>query len=563
MKDINLASGTGFALLKPFGRGLEARVARQQQDGEAVRPLSKQDAVWDEADDSRKEQKIRRMQRFAEAAYMNDGFVRQSIDRHTEMFTDFELVGADDVLQYLDGRLAIMALQTGNDWKTVFDDIIFEFFKLGTAHAVKIRGAKNIAKRPLYAGRPYALSGLSCVSTLRLDPDRDKTGKFRGFKRNDLHRMQTGNNGLVVANNSLPTELALVAGSFDDSEGTMYKDVDIVTFTYKKGADDVYGYGAVFAGLEDVSILRGLETTTVVSVKKNTHPIIQHSVERPTFNPMGGIQPDLDYAQSLWGKIGPDGVIITPGTHKINVHGMESMAMRTDSQLKHFSARTFVGLGVSPFLMGFEAGTLGTAEAAIELLMTKIRYCQEYIGRMFVQKILNEILWEGGFDPYRNPEHRVRMRFKFVDESRQIKVQTHAVDSWVKGAIDFDEMREIADWTGEADRSLLYVNMVQIPLEEAKAKAKAAAAPPPSAGPPAKPAKKPASKEALRSQVLHLLPSKPAEVEDSVLLLQRLHGLDYSNARERMELLAGDEEALLELLFEHYPETEETDETGA
>jgi hypothetical protein len=121
--------------------------------------------------------------------------------------------------------------------------------------------------------------------------------------------------------------------------------------------------------------------------------------------------------------------------------------------------------------MGFETGTLGTVEAAIEMLMNRIRFCQQELAINFEMFLINELLWEGGFDPYMKEEDQVKIVFKDMDEARVIKLQAHYSDLFNKNFIGLDEGRKLSGIKTPLTESDMYIKRIQIPLAEKKAAA--------------------------------------------------------------------------------------------
>ena len=528
-------------------------------------------------------------------AYTVDGIVRQAVDKYTEIFVDFRLDGEEKVVEYLRGRLEEMSLTTGEHWKTLLTRVVHEYFKTGNSFLLKTRGGgRKAARRPLYKNRPYTLSGLFLVPAQKLVPFRDGGGRFLGWK---LERPTTEKVNLVSQKGlRLDPEKALIEfEEVEDDDNVFYSGADIVHVAYKRPAEAAWGVGLTFPALEDVSLLRTIEQSVAVLIKKYSNPIIHHRVLRPA-NPQMGIQAEINLAMQLHQKMSPEGVIVTGGQHEIKAIGSESQALRLEGYLKYFSSRAFSGMGLSPYIMGFEAATLGTAEASKELMMTKIRYCQSEIAREIETFVFNELLWEGGYDPFMNDEHRVRLIFEDADELKEIKLQNHYADMYSKNFLGLSEARYKAGITEAPKMSDFFMNKVDIPLIKAKAKAqsefpppspfgaeqpggrpddekpgqggdakggakgappKSGKAAPPKAGQASsdnkdrqkKPVKPPAK------EVANILPRSVEEIEDFALLLEHRYGIDRSlvlSDYTAIEGLIEDPEALVEYVWSFF-----------
>jgi len=422
-------------------------------------------------------------------AYVVDGFVRMAVDRHAELFKDFDLGGRKEAVDYLKRRLNLISLKVGEPWQLIITRYVHEYFKHGNPFFLKTRGTKGgdvNVKRPLYEEKPYAISGIFIVHPLSFEPF-VKDSVYYGWKFNKAHAQEKIS---TVSGEPLPSNQALISrGLRYTGKETVFKNgVDLIHTPYKRPSDCHYGFGLTFAALEDVSLLRNQEQTTAIALKKNTIPVLWHRILRPS-TPGGDSELEMRNALASHRNMSQAGVIVTPGTHELKILGSESQVLRTEGYLKYGAYRAFAGLGVSPFLMGFEPGTIGTAEAAIELLMNRIRFCQQELATNLEMFLLNELLWEGGFDPYNKEEDQVKLIFKEMDEARLIKLRAHFTDMITKNSITFEEGRREMGYLEKVNFEDLYYNRVTIPIEKAKAEAKAAAAPDTTTKPP-KPTKK-------------------------------------------------------------------------
>jgi hypothetical protein len=416
-------------------------------------------------------------------AYTVDGFVRVAVDRHAEMFKDFELQSQNtEAVKYLEKRLTLISLSTGEHWKTLIARYCHEYFKHGNPMLLKIRGGtqeNKLVKRPLYVEKPYAINGLFIVSPTKYEPYLEE-GQFFGWT---VTGNQKDNTKLVLpASDPLNSNLGLINRTQSPSKNkdklVLKNGVDILHTPYKKPSNSHYGIGITFPALDDISLLRNIEQTTAIGLKKNTIPILWHRILRSN-NPYENPQEEVSKVLASHRRMTQDGLIVTPGTHELKVLGSESQSLRTEGYLKYFATRAFSGLGVSSFLMGFETGTIGTGEAAVELLMNRIRFCQSEISLNIQMFLFNEMLWEGGFDPYTNEQDQVTLIFKEVDEARMIKLRSHFVDVFTKNGIGLDEFRKLSQIPEKVKLSDLYMNRVTIPIAKAEAKAKADYAPEP------------------------------------------------------------------------------------
>lgn len=531
MRQYNLARTAGTAFVISSDPSVEEKDLMKVIDS----PFAKtsQRTMLDVGDD-RRGRRIAELIKRATTAYSVDAIIRQAVDRYAESFKDFKLEGDEKVVRYLEGRLNTISLRTGEHWKTLITRIVDEFFKVGNCLILKVRGnAISGVRRPLYKEKPFALSGLFIVAAERCEPGVDKEQRFSGWKLRGSKEIPPLTTDSPFR---LDSEQALI--TLGPNTKDIFKNgMDVVHISYKKGAETGgWGVGLTLPVIEDVTLLRQLEMSVAILVKKYTNPLIHHKILRTT-NPTYGAQNEINEATRLHQRTSPDGVIITGPYHEIKAVGAESQALRVKEYLDYFIHRVFAGLGVSPAIMGYDTTTVGTAEHTQQLLFDKILFCQESIAREVEFFIFNELLWEGGYDPYSNEKDRVKLVFDEVDKSGRIKRHAAAADLYNKNLIDQKQALELAEIKGIPNKNLLYLNQVQIPLAKATEAAKAAARPKTTAN--------------LQEAINRILPRDASEVEEFIGLLKNLIEIPdelVSSLNTDLTLLIGDDTAMLNFI---------------
>lgn len=490
----------------------------------------------------RKNANIQLLIRKGASAYIVDGLVRQSVDRYSEQFKDFSLQGGDRQIKYLEDRLNQMSLRMGESWKTTLARGVNEYFKVGNSYLTKVRGDAKRAVRPLYSNKPHAIVGIRLVSADLIQPKIDSRGNVLGWKPIGLGVFNT-DSLTVDSSKPLPRNRALVElpepSEEEERRRLILPGLDFCHLAYKKPADCALGVGMTLSGLEDVSLLRTIESNTATMLKKYSMPLLHHKVTRKA-GPGGNLQQELDRATLMHQRSAPDGVIVTGENHEITSIGAESMALRVEGYLDFFSSRACVGIGASSDLLGLRPSTLSTAQAANERMMSKVRYCQAEIARELEFFLLWEILYEGGFDPFTKEEDRVYLTFKDIDEDRTIKLQTHAADLFTKNLVDHDNALKIGGFDGAQKEPQMHFTKYQKPLKADKPPAKK------------KPAKK-KSREAFSSEIDPLKPENAAEAVDCLVLLARLYNYDEQTLLKHADSFAAlveDWPAAVEFLYQ-------------
>lgn len=486
--------------------------------------------------------KIAKLIKKAPIAYVGDALIRQAVDRYSELFKDFELSGGTNQVKYLTNRLTNMSLISGETWRSLFSRAILEYFKSGNAFFLKMRGGPAdpnlaITKRAFYDQKPHKILRLMLLSPDRMEPFMDQESGSMGWELKDVKSQE---NFSTVAPGSLNygTDGCRVKNPYRPPKNNiLLPGLDVVHLAYKRGAESRWGFGMTLGAMEDVNLLRTLEETTAVMTKKYASPLLWHRILRTT-STMGSIQQDINLAAAMHRQGPPDGVLVTGGNVELKVLGSESQAIRTGEYLHFFLNRSLAGLGVSPFLLGIEAGTVGSVEAAIELMLMRVRFCQEEISREIEEWILNELLWEGGFDPISKESDKVKLVFKDIDESRMIKLQNHYADLHTKNFASLEESRSAVGMPSKSTGKM-FVDRVDIPRIKAK--------------PVPKPSTNNSIAQALKSELPAILPNGPEGLQEFLETLVFEYGQDRQKIMSMLPNLArfiDDKEAFLEYLVQ-------------
>jgi hypothetical protein len=153
--------------------------------------------------------------------------------------------------------------------------------------------------------------------------------------------------------------------------------------------------------------------------------------------------------------------------------------MRAEGYIKSNVARACASMGLNPYALGFESGTIGSDKATREMMMNRVRSIQVELANNLEMFLINELLWEGGFDPYNNPADVVKLTFTEIDVDMTIKLQNHAADLFNKEALTHKELRQHVDKDDKAPITDFKTHMLgkvesgferQLKVDQAKAK---------------------------------------------------------------------------------------------
>ncbi len=386
-------------------------------------------------------------------AYNSDSYVKRAVDKYAgSIFKEgWEITGKDDAITtYIWTRLKLMSEGTGKSTDEFLKEIGEDLVLYGNAFVAKARqksGQGGVAgiKAVGYTGNsPIAAYFVLPPTTVKIK--RDPTGKVTGYEQ-------------------------------DPGGGTKYdiKPEDMIHFYFKKPRGRAFGVPYIFAGLDDVKILRNVEENIARLIYRNLFPLYQYQVglDKPGFE---ATDDEIEYVREQIREMPMDGGIVVSERHNISVVSNASATLNAEPYLKYFRQRVFTALGVSDIVMGIgDTANRGTADNLSAEMIDGVKEFQAVFKNTFVMSIINELLFEGGYDPILNPDQEVDFVFTEIELDAKIKKENHAIQKFTQNSITHEELRIELGMDPVQDESRLYFNMITIPVAVQTAEASAQA----------------------------------------------------------------------------------------
>lgn len=391
-------------------------------------------------------------------AYHTDSYVKRAVDKYSElMFKEgWEISGKNEAAsEYVWMRLKMMTEATGQPIDQLFSQIASDLVLFGNAYVVKARqkGSSAISgvKAVGYTGK-QPVAGYFVLPPTTIQISRDDAGKINSYQQ-------------------------------DAGGGTAFsiKPEDMIHFVYKRPTGRAYGIPFIYNVLDDVKILRQLEENVARLVYRNLFPLYLYKVgiDKPGFE---ATDEEIEEIRDQIRDMPMDGGIVVPERHDIKAIGAEGSALNADPYLKYFRQRVFTGLGVSDTVMGV-GGTANksTSDNQAADLFDGVKEFQRIYSDTIQLGIINELLFEGGFDPVVNPDDEVLFTFNEIQLDAKIKKENHITQLFTQNVITHEEMRTLMGLDPVTDEGRLYFNMVtgalaQQAADNAMAQAQASAA---------------------------------------------------------------------------------------
>jgi hypothetical protein len=372
-------------------------------------------------------------------AYLAEGLLRQAIDKYVEAIVNegWFLEGEEEPRLYIEERIRQTSLSTGKPFDLVLDSIVREFVKFGNTLVLIARIPNST---PGIAGR-RSIAGLFPLPVTQMVPVYSKAGAIESWDRNIC--------GRKIAS---------------------YKPSDVLHFVYCETPGSLWGAPPMLAAVEEARAYRKAEDSVFRLIDKHLNPLIHQEVPDTTGD--GSRQEDVDFAVSNIQQMAVDGFLITPHGHKLTVLGAESHALRAENYLRLFKLRLYADMGVSELIMGeSKAGTSGSADTIATQMHHRIKYYQSLLSCYLTNFLINELLLEGGFNPWANEEDRVTWKWHEIELDKRIKKETHAINQFTQNTITQTEARNRCRLKplSEEEKKDMYLETVQLPQIKAKA----------------------------------------------------------------------------------------------
>ncbi|PFK99981.1 hypothetical protein COJ01_18240 [Priestia megaterium] len=370
-------------------------------------------------------------------AYYTDSYIRRAVDKHSALMfkNGWELSGKNDqAVEYVWTRLKLMAEGTGQSIDSLLQEIADNLILYGNAYVVKARAKNNSNPSGLTAtgytsNKPVA--GYFVLPTQQVTISRDDVGKIIAYQQS------SGTGG----------------------DGVEFKPEDIIHFAYRKPSGRAYGVPFIYNALDDVKLLRQIEENVARLIYRNLFPLYLYKVgiDKPGFE---ATEDEIEDLREEIRNIPVDGALVVPERHNIEVVGSQGQAIDANGYLKYFRERVFSGLGVSDTIMGI-SGTANksTSDNQSSDLNDTVKDFQKTFSDVAKFAIINELLFEGGYDPTLNPDDEIDFVFHEIEFDAKIKRENHVVQLFMQNSIVFEEMRQLLGYDIQVDESRLYTNM--------------------------------------------------------------------------------------------------------
>jgi hypothetical protein len=227
-----------------------------------------------------------------------------------------------------------------------------------------------------------------------------------------------------------------------------YKDYrleDVVHFRWDVKPGHVYGTPRTVSVRDDIFALRRLEENVEMLLINHLFPLFHVKVgseDAPATMLVDGIT-EVDLIKAELENMPKEGVFITDERVAVDVVGIKGEAPDPSEIMKHYKARIFTGLGVSPIDMGeTDTGNRATAENVSQNLKDSVKSDLNWFCGQFKMFIFKELFEENPTNlSVQNALADVDLVFPDVDVDGHIKWQNHVIELFNNHLLSEDEAR--------------------------------------------------------------------------------------------------------------------------
>ncbi len=356
-----------------------------------------------------------------------DSYIRQGLSKYRELLwkNGWDITGDNyEAVEYLYRRLDFIQLTMGKSFNELLVELGEELVKFNNAFLVKARG--DVA--------PYFPEPLHPIN------ERGPIAGFYLIPAQTVEIARTKNNQ-TIAYRQNPDEGMISWGS---KELPTWDAKDVIHFAIDRPPGKAFGTPFLVTALDDVIALRQLEEDVQNLVHKELFPLYKYVVGNEENPPSTG---EIEAARAELEQMQSDGGVAMPYTHDLDVVGGDHNALDASSYVHYFLIRVCAGLGLSPHHLGIiESGGNRSVTDRLDIaLYDRVKSYQRYIAEKIQFHIFNELLLEGGFEPFGHIEgggtDKCYFRFREIDVDTQIKVEEHHLQLYNSNLLTMSETR--------------------------------------------------------------------------------------------------------------------------
>ncbi len=366
-------------------------------------------------------------------ASLSDSYIKQALSKYSYLIfkAGYTLKSEnEEASEYVKTRLRIMGFATQKPVEILFQEVTDDLIKYSNAFLIKSRVdfiMPGVRAKGMFGDKPVGGYYRICPSTIRVK--RDDNGKIIKYQQ------------------------------FVNGKEKNYPAKDVVHMYLDKEPNNVFGTPRIIAALEDVKLLRKIEGNIISLIYRFAIPIYQWMIGIPELG-FQATEKEINEAKNEIEKMSMDGVIVTNERTQVKAIGAEGEALDASNYLLYFEKRVFTALGVSESQMG-RGGSKQDADSMEAQVHDVVKHIQRVFGIFKENFIINELLFEGGFNPIVNSNDIVKCEFEEISLDTKVKVENHEMLKFQSNVSTSEETRRKLGKKEEVDENRLYASMIE------------------------------------------------------------------------------------------------------
>lgn len=352
------------------------------------------------------------------AAIARDAYLSQAHLKYSELVVKqgYFLKAKDQaVLDYLNQRFKMMEIATGTTLHRLIESIASDLVKFGNAFMVKGRAKGGVGLPP----------GLSVVA---MPPSKDPVAGYFMIPADSVTIARDKNGEILLYQQEIQGQ----------DKPLKFKPEDIVHMAWNRESGKAFGTSFFGPVIEDVLILRTIEQNVNLLTRRFTFPLVKYRVGVGTTQEAS--DEEVDFVTQQVDNAEIDSIYVMPARH--DMEGVNIPTIDMHPYLKYFEERVFSDLGLSAVDFGRgDTANRNTADAMGGNKTDRVKSFARLIGEDFTRQVIEELLVEGGFDPFVNPDYAVELVFNEIEMEALIKRETHEIYKFEHNTQTFEELR--------------------------------------------------------------------------------------------------------------------------
>jgi hypothetical protein len=339
--------------------------------------------------------------------------------KHSLMFRNGFTVSGENrnFVEYIERRFAQMSYVSGQPIENFLKDILWNLLVCSNCILVKIRDAAasgGVANEK--NGNKTPIAGYVIVPPQTIHPYLDGYGQVIKWRR-----------------------------FFGD--GRPFKDYDIadvVHFYWNRKPGHLFGTPRLWPVRDDIYALRRLEENVELLLMQHLFPLLHVKIgsEKAPCEYLPDGTSEVDMYRAYIQSMPKEGVLVTDERVSVDCVGIGKQGADYMPVAEHYKKRVFTGLQVSSVDMGETDATKSGADNVSQNLKDAIKADLAWFVQQFRMFVLKDLFSEAPFHlSLQNAVHDIVLEFHELDPDNQIKMETHAANSYNNQAITHDELR--------------------------------------------------------------------------------------------------------------------------